>query len=932
MKPKFLASVVAMGLCTLSFAQKKPLDHSVYDSWQRVSAFNLTPDGSVATWTVAPQEGDAVLYIRNAQGKVLEIPRGAGIVLSADAKWAYCTIAPQFSKTREAKIKKKKDMPKDSLAVVRLSDLSITKYADAKGFKTGSEAMPYLAYMADKDLVALDPATGKADTLKHAGSYVVNKDASAMAVVVKKDKKDSLSVDGIVLYCFATGKRDTLARGAKYYSSAAFDQSGSKFVFLSSTDSLKDGSKNCAINLYDGSTLKEVLAQGSKLDSKLIVNENAAPYFSQNGSRLIFGLGVYVAPKDTTIYDFETAKLDIWNWDGLYTPPMQKVGRGDLSKKTYTAMLDLQSGKVLRLENDMVERVSLCGGDGDWAYVADSTPYTLSSYWDSNDNCDFYRVSLKDGSRTALWKGQPYRPNISNSGNFVVYYNYNTLQWYLYDAAKDRTVCLTEGLGVNFHDDEDDHPMVPGPIGSALWAADESCVFISDRYDLWKFSTADGSAVCVTNAYGRRNNVELRYMQPVASTSPRDNARLGVRDGIETGKPVWFTAFDRIGKKNGTAVMKNLKKAADPVCMLDENAFGALVKAKNAAVVMYTKGNFRNPNDLYIYSVKQGKKLAADFSYDKKMMQEITAQAQKLTSINPQQADYRWGDVQLVHWNAYDGTPLDGLLFVPEDMKAGEKLPMMVYFYEKNAETMYSYRTPAPSRSVINVSYFVSNGYCVFIPDIVYKDGHPGESAYNCIVSGAEAMCDQFSFIDKERMAIQGQSWGGYQVAYLVTRTSLFKAAGAGAPVGNMTSAYGGIRWESGLVRAMQYEHGQSRIGKSMWEDGGLELYIENSPVFHVNKVTTPVLIMANDNDGAVPWYQGIEFFSNLRRFGKPAWMLQYNNEAHNLVERRNCKDLSIRLQQFFDHYLKGAPMPVWMKNGVPVYQKGQYFGFETAE
>jgi dipeptidyl aminopeptidase/acylaminoacyl peptidase len=193
-------------------------------------------------------------------------------------------------------------------------------------------------------------------------------------------------------------------------------------------------------------------------------------------------------------------------------------------------------------------------------------------------------------------------------------------------------------------------------------------------------------------------------------------------------------------------------------------------------------------------------------------------------------------------------------------------------------------------------------------------------------------MCRQFSYIDKDKMAIQGQSWGGYQTAYLVTRTNMFAAAGAGAPVGNMTSAYGGIRWESGSSRIGQYEHGQSRIGKTLWDDGGLDLYIENSPVFHAPNVTTPVLIMHNDNDGAVPWYQGIEFFMSLRRLGKPAWLLEYNNEAHNLTERRNCKDLSIRLQQFFDHYLQGAPEPVWMQSGIPFARKGNYFATEYAE
>ena len=304
----------------------------------------------------------------------------------------------------------------------------------------------------------------------------------------------------------------------------------------------------------------------------------------------------------------------------------------------------------------------------------------------------------------------------------------------------------------------------------------------------------------------------------------------------------------------------------------------------------------------------------------------------RLSDINPQQDDYLWGDVQLVSWDAYDGTPLKGLLYTPENLDPSKKYPMMIYFYEISSNTLYDYYSPAPSRSIINIPFYVSRGYVVFVPDIVYETGHPGESAYNCICAGAEAMCDRFGFIDRSRMALQGQSWGGYQTAYLVTRTDMFAAAGAGAPVGNMTSAYGGIRWESGNSRISQYELGQSRIGKTLWEDGALELYIENSPVFFADKVSTPVLIMHNDADGAVPWYQGIEFFMSLRRLGKPVWLLEYNDEAHNLMERRNCKDLSIRLQQFFDHYLMGAPEPVWMRSGIPYARKGNYFGYEAAD
>lgn len=251
---------------------------------------------------------------------------------------------------------------------------------------------------------------------------------------------------------------------------------------------------------------------------------------------------------------------------------------------------------------------------------------------------------------------------------------------------------------------------------------------------------------------------------------------------------------------------------------------------------------------------------------------------------------------------------------------------MMVYFYERNSNGLHNYRPPAPSASTINIPFFVSNDYIVFVPDIKYDIGLPGPSAYNCIIPGVQSIVAR-GFVDAENMAIQGQSWGGYQVAHLITRTNMFKAAGAGAPVVNMTSAYGGIRWGTGMSRMFQYEQTQSRIGGTLWEKP--LYYQQNSPLFYMDRVNTPVLIMHNDEDGAVPWYQGIEMFMALKRLNKPAWLLQYNGEDHNLRQRKNRKDLSIRLSQFFDHYLKGAPAPLWMTEGLPAVEKGRTLKYE---
>jgi dipeptidyl aminopeptidase/acylaminoacyl peptidase len=395
----------------------------------------------------------------------------------------------------------------------------------------------------------------------------------------------------------------------------------------------------------------------------------------------------------------------------------------------------------------------------------------------------------------------------------------------------------------------------------------------------------------LTNGYGRKNQIQFRYQK-----IDREAYFISLKE------PLLLRGFNELTKETGFYSSSALLQNNPAELISGPYSFRSPVKAKNADVLIWTRSNFREYPDLYF----------SDLSF---------SGFQRISNTNPQSGKYLWGDARLVHWTSFDDDTLDGILYTPEKMDPGEKYPMLVYFYEKMSSNLYSHQIPSPSRSTINFPYCVSNGYVVFVPDINYKDGYPGQSAYNCVVSGTMSMTDQFSFIDSDHIAIQGQSWGGYQVAWLITRTNLYAAAMAGAPVSNMTSAYGGIRWGSGMSRMWQYEESQSRIGGTLWEK--TDLYLENSPLFHVPEIETPVLIMHNDNDGAVPWYQGIEFFVALRRLGKPAWMLVYNSEEHNLSKWPDRVDLSIRMMQFFDHYLKNAQEPTWMVNGIPAIKKG---------
>jgi dipeptidyl aminopeptidase/acylaminoacyl peptidase len=289
-----------------------------------------------------------------------------------------------------------------------------------------------------------------------------------------------------------------------------------------------------------------------------------------------------------------------------------------------------------------------------------------------------------------------------------------------------------------------------------------------------------------------------------------------------------------------------------------------------------------------------------------------------VSNANPNKSQFVWGTSELVQFHNSDGVALQAALYKPENFDPHKKYPMMVYLYERLTQNLNHFVNPAPGTN-INISYYVSNGYLVLTPDIVYTVGYPGQSALKCVLPAIQSVVDK-GIVNEDAIGIQGHSWGGYQVAYMVTQTKRFKAVAAGAPVVDMIAAYDGIRWGTGLTRQFQYERTQSRIGGSIWEYP--TRFLENSPIFWMDKVQTPVLILQNDADTAVPWYQGLEFFLALRRLGKEVYLFNYNGQPHGLQNRADQKDYTIRMQQYFDHFLKGAPTPAWMEKGVPYLER----------
>lgn len=951
-------------------AQKKPLDHSVYDSWKSINMSGEINNGKYLIYNITPQEGDATMVLYNIESNTtLEIERGTNGVINKSGEYLVYRIKPFFQETREAKIKKKRadDMPKDTLAIMNLKSGEITKYSHLKSYKTPRELDFHLAFQQSEkpapkkdvkkdetpektdqarpapgagagassagtsSLLVLDIRDLSIDTIKVVDSYFFNENGDRLAYITKPGKKDSLEKRGIFIYSPIKKSTEPVLTGvekSKYFS-PTFTKKGDKLLFYAQLDTIKEVEDKVDIYVYDmvGGEVEKMVPYNAKgITEDWMIANTASLTINDDGRYLYFGTKPIPPKKDTSLVDFETPRLDIWTWNEDYLPTVQLSNLSRMNRVSYLARIDMEGDrKVVQLEDEDFSRVSISERIEQPKVLAQSDkPYRVRRQWDTNPIVDLYSLDLQTGERQLLYEGATITAvSPSPYGNYYTWYDMVDKNWFIYNMTTGELKNLTADLPSTFWNEDTDTPTLPRPYSNVTWFHDEKAFVLGDRYDLWQFDPLDKNKPFVlTDGYGKQNKTKLGFN---LMNTPFSKRGYEFEDRfLKWDEPMFFTTFNEVTRMRGYAY-KDIKNKRAKITKLVEGGFsygrvlmtdkfenpGKKAKKLSTPIYLFIKGNFENSNNLYI-------------------TKDLFKTEQRLSDINPQQNDYIWGKVEMVDWKTADNIDAQGMLFTPENLDKSKKYPMLIYFYEKDSDGLYNYRSPAPSRSTINIPFFVSNGYVVFVPDIYYFDGHPGQSAMRSIMPGVDMLLDKYSWIDGDNMAIQGQSWGGYQVAYMVTQTNRFKAAGAGAPVSNMTSAYGGIRWESGVTRQFQYEQGQSRIGVDLWE--GFDLYIENSPLFFAPNVETPLLIMHNDKDGAVPWYQGIEYYTALRRLQKPVWMLQYNDEAHNLAERRNAKDLSIRLEQFFNHFLKGAPMPVWMKRGIPANLKGIDFGYELID
>jgi len=937
MKKSFLLLLITFLSITSITAQKLTIDNNAYDGWKSLGSQSISDDGKWITYTINPQQGDGWLYIYNVSASKLDsVARGGKAVFSPDTRFMVYQIIPSYDETRQAKKKKLKEdkMPKNNLEIRLLSNDEVINIPKVKSFSVAEKNSYWIAYLLEKkpvdnktakipadssktslaggkkpktaepkgsELVIYNPVLKKEYRFPDVTEFVLAKDGKSISYL--QSLPDTTKIENLKLNVFDTQKEIPVLifEGKGSLKKLSSDRTGSSVSFVYSSDTSKLKIYDLWLSRNFAAASKIIDQSESALPNDWAPSENGNISFSDDGTKLFFGTAKKpVKQPEDTLLDEEKYKLDIWSWEDDILQPMQKKQLEEENKRTYMAVYNLNTNKMFQLADTLIPNVrTYQKGNNVLALGSSDLRYRRSSSWDGGSSSDYFLINLNTGVKTQILEKCTSRATLSPSCKYLLYWDNDEKGWISISLPDGVKKNITSSVKVPLHDELNDMPDDPSPHGIAGYLDDEKHVLIYDRYDIWSVDLSGSEAPAnITSNFGRKNNIRLRYVK-----LNQDD------DFINRKDLIYLSAFNYDSKESGFYSLKQGKPVDPMAIMMEKVSFpSGFSKAKKTDMIIWQKGTFKNSPELYLSNLK--------FENPK-----------KISVTNPQQSNFNWGSSELIEWISFDREKLQGILYKPENFDPAKKYPMIVYFYERSSDELYSYIAPVPSASRINIPTAISNGYLVFVPDIIYKTGYPGQSCYNAVVSGTYALLDRYSFIDKDKLGLDGQSWGGYQIAWLVTKTDLFACAYAGAAVVNMTSAYGGIRWESGMSRMFQYEHTQSRIGGTLWEKP--VQYIENSPIFFVPKINTPLLLMNNDADGAVPWYQGIEFITALRRLDKPAWMLTYNDEAHNLVKRPNRKDISIRKMQFFDHYLKDAPMPYWMKNGISQTEKGKINGYE---
>ncbi len=275
----------------------------------------------------------------------------------------------------------------------------------------------------------------------------------------------------------------------------------------------------------------------------------------------------------------------------------------------------------------------------------------------------------------------------------------------------------------------------------------------------------------------------------------------------------------------------------------------------------------------------------------------------QVSNINPGLSGYVMGEPKLITWKGPDGEKLHGALLLPAGYKEGKKYPMIVFVYGDSKQSKFINNFGFyPSSNLFNAQIFATRGYAVFFPDSTTRIGTPMRDVASTVMPGVKEVV-ALGIADANELGVMGHSFGGYSTLALGVQTDQFKAAVMIAGFGDLFALYGEMAVDGSAFGIGVIEDGQGKMRGTPWEFR--QRYIENSPVFYLDRMKAPLLIIHGGDDSVAQSFLADQVFVLLRRLGKEALYVRYEGEGHGIEKYTNQLDCSRRIIEWFDKHLK---------------------------
>lgn len=573
--------------------------------------------------------------------------------------------------------------------------------------------------------------------------------------------------------------------------------------------------------------------------------------------------------------------VQIWNTNDLQLyPQIAKIGARPI--QTVFRWLPLTN----ELANAMPDGFSrtIINATGQYALLFDNSRDRSYSSRDASEDVYLHKIGT---NQTKLilrqFPGSPSSIIASPGGKYFTFYFDGN--WQVIECATGKIKNVTSNLKLNLTDDESSYSGARVPYDRALWTKDDKSILVTDDFDIFDINIVDHTCNRLTN--GRENDIKFRLpetgLDQISYYAQNDKA-------IDISVPLILTASAPNMEKSGYFNLKVGKK--EQKINYEELTNSYIKKARDKDKYLIIEEDFHLAPRIKIVNEKKENRL--------------------IYESNKQQQKFYWGKAKRIWFKNTKGNRLPATLCYPANYNPLLKYPMVVKIYQRQSGSLHRYYAPSLGvQAGINVGNLTAQGYFVLLPDIIFEVGKPGKSALDCTLAAVDSAIE-YASIDDSKIGLIGHSFGGYESAFIATQTNRFATIVLGSGATDLITNYLKVSVNGAGPDFWRFESDQYRIKLGLYED--FLTYLENSPIYHANKITSPLLTYSGADDGQVSPLQGIELWLASLKLRKQHVMLLYPIEEHVFRIPKNKEDLCIKIEQWFGHYLKDEKYPDWAK------------------